>query len=1676
MRSRDELPSPQSMEGSDFGNDFIPIARTETTVSQVSPEEHLERFNLLGNWENERLIQRLELASENEASQVDENIMTMMDLQNMADNGIYRFFNSAPGLSTDEIYQGFQGLLPNELKSRFEEWKKVKATEVKHQAAICGVRCPPIVEAFLDEEQLSKAPSTTAGMGKRRFKRSNSNLGPLSKLPRWGFKGFIASMHKSTRFVMFNTEQTTKCEFYQHLKERLWRPIFDGITKVECVLQPNGRRRIDFWVLNSVSGMLKHAMLMHSKGRREGTRLDPRYPMNKLPLSLWKPNAVTRNWRLDYWRAKRDRPETSKNVCIEPTPCYRSVMTFNVNGLKGKRGEIERLLHSKKIGIAALQETRYSVKDPHLVITDYEVFQRHKQPGFPGLALAVHRSLTAYLVEGDVSNHYIHVRVSKVIEGDMPWHIFGVYLPSGGNYRKVRGETIRKLIAICKEIRRQEPMAKIVLLGDWNTTRNTLEKALKPNKSGLKCHSISGCGLTFKRKNSKRTDIDTIVVNEPAKNALKPAKVLLNWGVSEFTRNSHGKLVRNSDHVPVVAKVRAQPPPLPTPVVRWRFDPDKTKLKARELVNDNRWMCLPVEPIIESAALDMATEVFTETLGMIAEDLNVKVRVGGRPYHLSRGSQKLLRRMRDAKKRWKECPQKGSSQGQILYKNWMKVWDEARRQTDKERRQHERKIVKKVTELYESGEMRRFHNWESKVAAGKGTNSTSVTPVKKKSGHLLTNEDEIRKRVTEYYQELAQDIGNAECLTSEFWKGKAGPRKPELPVNDQIQWREVMAVIRKMQLNTAAGTDLIPVEMMRALFKEECRATLQKKGIAPKDLIDVALPEGELLNEPVTPMGIHLYRIICGIWTTSGQPGKWEEAIIASLHKTGDPTDLQNYRGISLIAVGMKVVTSILASRITMAMEANDLFYKGQAGYRNGEEAVAQFISLTEIIKRRRGEDKKTYAVFIDFKKAFDRVYHEALFEKMDALGFRGKFLELVKNIYKSSKAAARVGNQVGESFSLLRGTRQGCPLSPVLFILFINDFMEYLPKGVIVPKVNKEETPKKCPGFLFADDIVALTHSMKGLMAVLKGTTKWCDAWGMDVGAAKCGILLCGGKQKDISKLEQHKHELCIQNLEIPIVTKYKYLGIVISNKSGDGSKSDEIEHCKVLAEKVRKATNIRYAFLRNNKYPLQVRLAVIMAKIIPLGLYGGEWIAFRQCRTAKIQTQVNRALKIALQSSASSKLHVERLAALELNVPTIEERVADLRVRLLHKAPTMKGWLKDLVEPDNCIQGRKGERYWASMTRGYLLTTLDDKTKVALPGRAWMSREVALYQEDSGRLEEWRDSNDPIAKRQKLKCEIVTRDLYIDVYTDKSKNRFRKASEDYYQWNLMKTRHYIKAAQRLTVISEGVTWLARMRIGAWWTTKRASIFNKWRGNAVKYNATSCPCCNSIIGPSELTHILLKCNKWVREREVIQPLIGAMTSLINEHGSTTTNVDLEMTWRLLGADISDIVGATNRGLDVTSAVKNKGAESPGLTLLATTWSGNSGVVIPGVKLAGFCLVAAFLGKVMPRHRAALFEPKETDSSIADSSVDERSPMKKQTPKGFFSFMDGVSGVNLSAAGIMAASHTKASSGMVANALIVDTEEQEHNDFLTNVRGWLSNLESRQCSNEREVPGVWADM
>ena len=118
------------------------------------------------------------------------------------------------------------------------------------------------------------------------------------------------------------------------------------------------------------------------------------------------------------------------------------------------------------------------------------------------------------------------------------------------------------------------------------------------------------------------------------------------------------------------------------------------------------------------------------------------------------------------------------------------------------------------------------------------------------------------------------------------------------------------------------------------------------------------------------------------------------------------------------------------------------------------------------------------YVIFIDFKKAYDRVWREGLWERLRQIGIGEKTVRMIQTLYRDHKR--KIATPWGDTdwSECKRGLKQGCVLSPILFALYISDLEARLKEGGEGVKCGTEVIP----GFFFADDLVAIAVGEEGI------------------------------------------------------------------------------------------------------------------------------------------------------------------------------------------------------------------------------------------------------------------------------------------------------------------------------------------------------------------------------------------------------------------------------------------------------------------------------------------------------------------------------------------------------------------------------------------------------------------
>ncbi|CAG2218387.1 unnamed protein product [Mytilus edulis] len=170
----------------------------------------------------------------------------------------------------------------------------------------------------------------------------------------------------------------------------------------------------------------------------------------------------------------------------------------------------------------------------------------------------------------------------------------------------------------------------------------------------------------------------------------------------------------------------------------------------------------------------------------------------------------------------------------------------------------------------------------------------------------------------------------------------------------------------------------------------------------------------------------------------------WSKGIITPIPKcsTADTRDPLSYRGITLAPCSYKLFCSILNNRLVSWLETKNILHDEQNGFRGGRSTIDHLSTLTSIIETRKLRKLSTFAVFVDFKKAYDTVNRNLLFNDLNDLGISKHFLCVIKAIYSQVECAIKLNGHMTEWFSVNSGLKQGCVLSPILFNIFINSLV----------------------------------------------------------------------------------------------------------------------------------------------------------------------------------------------------------------------------------------------------------------------------------------------------------------------------------------------------------------------------------------------------------------------------------------------------------------------------------------------------------------------------------------------------------------------------------------------------------------------------------------------------------
>ncbi|KAK3512527.1 hypothetical protein QTP70_015639 [Hemibagrus guttatus] len=462
----------------------------------------------------------------------------------------------------------------------------------------------------------------------------------------------------------------------------------------------------------------------------------------------------------------------------------------------------------------------------------------------------------------------------------------------------------------------------------------------------------------------------------------------------------------------------------------------------------------------------------------------------------------------------------------------------------------------------------------------------SANTVYSGGGELLASTRDIVGQWKEYFEDLLNPTDTSSVEE---------PEAEDSEVDSFITQAEVTEVVQQLLGGKALGVDEICPEYLKSL--------------------DV--------------VGLSWLTHLCNIaWRSGTVPLDWATGVVIPLFKKGDRRACCNYRGITLLSLPGKVYSRVLERRVRPLVEPR--IQEEQCGFRPSRGTLDQLYTLHRVLEGSWEFAQPVHMCFVDLEKAFDRVPRGILWEV------------LWESLYNRSRSLVRIASCKSDLFPVHVVLRQGCPLSPVLFIVFM-DRISRRSQGLEGVRFGDH----RISSLIFADDVVLLAPSSLDLQHALGCFAAECEAAGMRVSTSKSEAMVLNRKKVACT--------LQVGGEVLPQVEEFKYLGVLFKS---EGRMDLEIDRWIGAAAAVMRS--MYRSVVVKKELSQKAKLSIYQSIYVPTLTYGHElWVMTKRVRSqiqaAKmsfLRRVAGRSLRDRVRSSVTWEelgvepllLHIER------------------------------------------------------------------------------------------------------------------------------------------------------------------------------------------------------------------------------------------------------------------------------------------------------------------------------------------------------------------------------------------------------------------------------------------------
>ena len=348
------------------------------------------------------------------------------------------------------------------------------------------------------------------------------------------------------------------------------------------------------------------------------------------------------------------------------------------------------------------------------------------------------------------------------------------------------------------------------------------------------------------------------------------------------------------------------------------------------------------------------------------------------------------------------------------------------------------------------------------------------------------------------------------------------------------------------------------------------------------------------------------------------RPDEWGISTLIPIPKKGDLTKPDNYRGIALSQIASKVYNRIILNRIRPVVDK--LLRPNQNGFREGRSTSAHVLALRRIVEELKNHKKEAVISFIDFRKAFDSINRDRMFQILQAYGIPETVVNAIKVMYRDTSATVTTPEGQTDPFVIGTGVLQGDPLAPFLFIIVL----DYALRSSITNnhgltlkhRRSRRHPPERLADLDYADDIALLENHVQAAQTLLCTVELACQNVGLFLNAKKTKFIHINRTNDD--KLYSS------DGSEIERVDDFLYLGSY--------TETDHDMNVRI-AQAWNALHSLRKIWKSNISKPTKTK--VFKACVESILLYGSESWTLNIARTKRLDGTYTRMLRSAFDIS---------------------------------------------------------------------------------------------------------------------------------------------------------------------------------------------------------------------------------------------------------------------------------------------------------------------------------------------------------------------------------------------------------------------------------------------------------